>query len=378
VSQSDATPTPTRKHLPGLGSIYLRGRTWHIEYWNGGQQFRETSKSQREKDAVKLLKKRHGELARDEFVGPQNDKILMKALLDGVTQDYKLAGNRSQDTLAFRLAPLSGALGHLRAVNVTEPLIERYKARRLEEGLARATVNRELAALRRAFRLAVEQKRMSPSRVPTIRLFPEHNARAGFVDYDDFTALVKHLPGPVDDVAWFAYRSGWRRGEILSLVWADVNEDAGVVRLRAELSKSKEPRELPLTPAIKQILERRWQARLVSTKQGPRVCDMIFHRDGKPVQDFRAAWDHACEQIGQPTLLFHDLRRSAVRNMVNAGVPERVAMRITGHKTRAVFDRYHIVSNRDVRDALERTEAALALDPHKSIIFPHNPSGQGD
>jgi integrase len=245
----------------------------------------------------------------------------------------------------------------------------------LEAGKARATVNRELAALRRAFRLAVEQKLLSPSRMPTIRLFSEDNARQGFVDYEDFAALVTHLDGPLDDVAWFAYRSGWRKGEILTLVWTDVDQEAGVVRLRPEVSKSKEPRELPITNALRVILERRWQGRLITTSMGPKVCDLVFHRQGKTIADFRGAWQTACESIGKPTLLLHDLRRSAVRNLINAGVPERVAMRITGHKTRTVFDRYHIVDARDVREALERTESSLSRDPHKVAIFPHNDSG---
>jgi integrase len=221
----------------------------------------------------------------------------------------------------------------------------------------------------------MEQKQISPNRVPKVRQFTENNARQGFVDYEEFSALVKHLPSPVDDVCWFAYLSGWRKGEVLSLTWADVDQTLGVVTLRPEFSKNKEKRELPLVDQdLQAVIARRWQARLVMTKDGPKVCDSLFHRDGQPVKDVRRKWRKACKAIGRPGLLLHDLRRSAVRNLVNAGTPERVAMRITGHKTREVFDRYMIVDDRDVRAALVRTEAvrAQASLQHKAGIFQHS------
>lgn len=176
-------------------------------------------------------------------------------------------------------------------------------------------MNRELAALRRAFRLAASGKHrlIAPAQVPVIEMYPEATARQGFVDYDDFNALLAHLPAPIDDVVRFAFHSGWRRGEIVSLRWSDVDCARGVVRLRSEHSKSKTARELPITGTIAGVIARRWSARLVDTTEGPTVCDVVFHRDGAPVLDFRGAWDKTAKAIGRPGLLFHDLRRSAVR-----------------------------------------------------------------
>jgi integrase len=88
--------------------------------------------------------------------------------------------------------------------------------------------------------------------------------------------------------------------------------------------------------------------------------DLIFTRAGRRIATFRKAWSSAARRAGLSGLLFHDLRRTGVRNLIRAGVPERVAMAISGHKTRAIFERYNIVSGRDLKDAAAKLEAYLA------------------
>jgi integrase len=288
-------------------------------------------------------------------------------LLDALGRDYELNGWRSVDTLRGRLDPLRTAFGTTRAVDVTGEFIEEYKAHRLAAKTKRgslvapATLNRELAALKRAFKLGIEQERTS--RAPTIKLLAEHNARQGFVDPGMFADIVKRLPAPLDDVARFAYATAWRKDEVLSLEWSDVDLDQRRVTLRREESKNEEPRVVIVTGDLLALMQRRWEARTYKTRAGSALSRYVFHTRGQRIVDFRKCWAKACEAAGIAGLLFHDLRRSAVRNMDKAGVSESVAMRISGHKTNSVYRRYRIVDEQDIEHALVSTEAAVKQAP---------------
>ena len=173
--------------------------------------------------------------------------------------------------------------------------------------------------------------------------------------------------------------AGWRKGEVATLEWSAVDKDGTRVTLRRERSKNGEPRVLPLVGELGEIIARRREARAYTMRTGrPALAVHVFHRNGVPVRDFRGSWEAACIAAGfarpkvdasgrpvldrkgrpvmTPTLIFHDLRRSAVRNLVAAGVDQAVAMRVTGHQTISVFQRYRIVSDDAVRAALGKVQ----------------------
>lgn len=350
-------PTRTRPSMKGFGRVYPRGTVWWIEYWHRNQQYRESSKSPRRVDAERLLKRRLQEIGCGLFIGPSEDRMLLTDLLDAVRIDYEVNGRRSLPTLGFRLAPLRAAFAGARALDVTEPRIERYKAARLAEGLAAATVNRELAALRRAFRLGVKQHRVS--RAPDISMLAEAQPREGFVEPNQFKVLVPHLAPYLQDFVRFAYIVGWRKGALKSLRWSDVDRENRRVYLRRAGSKNKKPYVIVLTGELAAIIERCWGARKVTRADGTTaLSEFVFHRgDGASVGDFRKAWRTACEKAGTPALLFHDLRRSAARNLRRAGVDTDVAKKITGHETDSMWRRYSIVKEDDIEQALTATQA---------------------
>jgi integrase len=141
------------------------------------------------------------------------------------------------------------------------------------------------------------------------------------------------------------------------LTWAQIDLDNGIVHLEVGDPKNGEGRTVYLDKELQKVFQRQEDARKKRTKIIPYV---FTNESGSgPVKDFRGAWAKACEtaEIGKP--IFHDFRRTAVRNMVRAGIPERVAMMVSGHKTRSVFERYHIVSDTDLRLALQKTETYL-------------------
>lgn len=142
-----------------------------------------------------------------------------------------------------------------RTIDVSEARIERYKADRLashaltrygqgKRRVSPATVNRELTVLKRAFRLAVRQKRLSAA--PHIDLLEEAAPRQGFLEPAAFERVVRHLPPDLADLSRFGYLSGWRKGEIRRLAWSDVDRPAGRIVLRREHSKN---RRAPCPPA---------------------------------------------------------------------------------------------------------------------------------
>jgi integrase len=126
------------------------------------------------------------------------------------------------------------------------------------------------------------------------------------------------------------------------------------VRLEPGSPKNRGCRTICLTPELLNLLEQQRALTIALERQQRKIIPWVFHRQGASIKNFRKAWRHACEGAGQPGQLFHDLRCTAVRNMVRAGIPERIAMQISGHKTRSIFDRYHLSSQGDLPDAAHR------------------------
>lgn len=325
----------------GTGRVYRRGKTWWIDYSFRGRRHRESSESHRKSDAVKLLRKRMAEMGKGKLVGPSAERVSFDELADMIETDYKVNNRKSIRRLRTSLKNLRNYFGGRRALDVTTDSIRRYIAHRQDEGVANATIRNELAALKRAFNLAVQAEQLpSMPHVPSVRV---NNRRQGFLDGERLEAVINELAEPLDDVTRFAALTGWRKKEILRLRWADVDFDAGELRLWE--SKSDEPRVFPfrVLPPLVELLERRRERTRELEREQSRIIPHVFHRQGDPVKNMTTAWRGATRRAGVPGAWFHDLRRTAVRNFERAGISRSVGMSLSGHKTDSIYRRYAIV-----------------------------------
>jgi integrase len=316
---------------------------------------------------------RLGQLAEGRYSGPATERVKFEELAEPLVTDYRTNGKKSLVDLKIRLYKhLQPFFAGCKAHDITTVDVRAYVASRQEAGAVNATINRELAALKRAFTLVLQAGTIHKK--PHIPMLQEDNARQGFFEPWEFERVLSALPNYLQPPVTCAYYTGWRRGEILSLTWAQVDLEASTVRLYRCATKNGEGRLLHLPRVLLDILEQQWQDHLARYPD----CPWVFHKQGQQMRTFYKAWLRTCQAAGLAGKLAHDFRRTAVRNLVRAGVPERVAMMLTGHKTREVFERYNIVSAQDLEDAAKRIDerivtrtTTLPLKPDRDVPVSH-------
>lgn len=316
-----------------------RGTTWYVRIsWRGERpELRTNATSRTEAENFGRAQLAEWESGR---ACPDAARTRVAELWADLQADYRV-NERDERDLTKRWNHLEPAFGRSLATEVTTPRLRRYVERRLAADAARATVRLELAALHRAMVLGQEAGRVV--RVPAFPTVTVSNTRTGFIEADAFARLLAELPEDHRVLATLAYWLGWRRSELLGLEWRQVSLETGEVRL--DTSKNGDGRVAFLPSEALETL-RAWRRTLLARGViGGRVVQVRDHYHG---------WRAACVRAGLPGLLLHDLRRSAARNYVRAGVGETVVMRVLGHRTRSMLDRYNIVSEKDLQEAAAR------------------------
>lgn len=361
---------PRKQSRPrGTGSIYLRGKTWWISYSQNGRPFSESSRSDKQSVAEKLLRSRLADITRDEFIEPAKRKVLMLELATDFLLYYEAKQFKSYEHAKRRWElHLRPFFAFLRAEQVTSSLLDRYIAERRKQNASNGSINRELAGLHTMLVVAVRNKKLKRAMICEFpRLDESASIRQGFIEDGDRAKLLE------GSELWFramvetGRTFGWRKTELLNLRVSQVDLLARSVRLAPGTTKNKAGR-IAFLPESLYLLIR-------ECCHGKKPDDYVFTRDGKRIVDFRRTWHNACVRAGlghwqcrcgaevdrdlccpecersfplsrlvYRGLIFHDLRRSGVRAMVRSGISEKVAMRISGHKTRSIFDRYDICS----------------------------------
>jgi integrase len=340
------------KRERGEGGLFkMKGsRMWYGQWYQNGNQIRVSLKTDVKEKAKRELRRKMGDAERG--AAPENEtrKLRYGNLRQALLDDYMRRGNKSLQVLSdgketvWGLAALDKFLGfsekepgiHVGAITVDK--IRDFIRARQREGVGNAAINRSLALLRRMLNIARMEGKVQF--MPVVRLLKEPPARKGFVTRAQFENLLSKLPPNLRPLVTFLYYCGVRVGEATQIDWSQVDLEGAMIRLEGEQTKTSEARIVPLPDVLVDALKKR------KKKEG-----LVFDDT-----NLREQWTKATVAAEMPGLLVHDLRRSAIRNLIAAGVPEKVAMSISGHKTRAVFDRYHIVDAADVVNAMSKLQ----------------------
>ena len=333
--------------MPGM--VYKRGNVWWITFHHKGKKIRHSAKTDKKREAEKFLALCLGKAARGESdFFDRSDSLRLFELLEDFIADYTRRKRRDVVITGYRAERLKEFFKDIPVEDITERKIDLYIKYREKLGRSTTTINRELQLLGQSMRLAKRKKLLKD--VPHIEKFSEkENARQGFLEHFEMEAIVGFLPPYLQDVLRFAYYTGWRKGEILTLEWKDVQGD--VIRLKPTIAKNSEGRMIVSVGELANILARRTAERVES-------CPYVFHNAGVRIKHYNRAWRTARNKAGLPDKLFHDTRRTAVRNMDRVGVPRQTAKQITGHKTDAVYNRYRIVNEQDIREGMAKVFGA--------------------
>ncbi len=375
------------KHNRRTGRVYTRDSS---PYWwislsvNGRKVCRRT-------DIPNTAPRKQAEQALDDLKAelrvnpiPTGSALTVADLAQLYLDDYKIKGRRSIGHAVSRWeGHLKPFFGLYQAQRVTPDLIDRYRLHRTNEGASVATVNRELAALRRMFTIGKQKRKLFS--VPFVEIIPENNTRTGFLQDSDYAALaescLKHGGPWMRALLEMGYCYGWRKSELVNLRVSQVDLLRRTMRLEPGTTKNDEGREVYLTDAIATLLR--------PLVVGKDRTAQVFARGAVPVRSFRKVWQNACCAVGlghfecstcggefttgkrcetckkrltYRGLIFHDLRRTAARNLRRAGVDTSVIKSCGGWKTDKVFQRYSIVAPADMRQAMQKLQADRAAN----------------
>jgi len=368
--------TETTTERRAFGTIYKQPRSpflW-VRYRVNGKDYRESTRSTSERVAENLLARRQAELGLGAFIAPNLKRTTFDDVMAIIRDDYIVNGRKSLETLDTLIKRLKAVFAGVRVVTITADRLTAYVRDRLASGAAHSTVRNEMNALRRGMNLA-----RRAGKVATLPPFPSINPgppRTGFLDDGDLPRLLGELSPELRPLVQFLALTGWRVGEASVLTWDRVDFAQGAVTLDVGTTKNGRGRSFPFRalPELQALLEAQREVTDTVQRATGQIVARVFHRNGQPIRSFWDAWKGATERAGLTGLLVHDLRRSAVRRFVRAGIPERVAMSLSGHLSRSIFDRYNIVSDRDQAENVAKL-ALPSTAPAKSLPFPKRATG---
>jgi integrase len=354
----------------GTGQIFKVGDIWKIRYTLHGQRMQESA-GPRKQDAIELLARKLGQAVEGRLTAAA--ARLMWTDIERIILDEHQQ-HRSREKVARHVKRhLSRHFAGMRAAAITYDKLLSFKHARLGEGASPSTVRYELSLVRTGLVVAYKAGRLPM--LPPLPSVHVENTRTSFFEHEEFEALAKHLRDVPRAVATFMYWTGWRRNETLTREWRHVDFTRGTIILEPGETKSGKGRTFPfdVLPELAALLKRQREYTEAVERRTGQIIRWVFHREGRRVVSIRQAWRTACRKAELVGKIPHDFRRSAVRRLERAGVPRSVAMELVGHQTEAIYRRYAITNETDLRDGL----AKVAKDVARAKRTPRIPRAKG-
>lgn len=349
-----------------MAKPYKRGdsRFWWIAPVINGVQVPQSTKTTDYQDALDMLRRLEGRIAEGQLT-PASTRVLFGDLADDLLRDYRVKNRRSLADLKRRLDKhILPLLGSFRASSITAGTIAEYIERRQAhldakgnpDPAANASINRELAAIKRAY--AIGRKTGKVVGGPVIEMLPEDNERETAFSDAQFASIHRHANATLKDVLTVAYWTGWRKTSILRMEWSRVDFVGGWIRLEAVQTKNRKATKFPLVPELLTLFNRlRAETDRIQKERGI-IISRVFHRNGEPVKSVRKAFEFARRKAGVPGHWMHDFRRTAVRALASLGYDYKTIMDCCGFKTVAMVIRYMgPTPDERIREAGDRLQA---------------------
>jgi len=340
---------------PTFGKSIPKSANWVAQYYVDGQRFRKSTGTSVKTEAEGILRQWMGASERGEKAKPQTQGLTYAELRADLLKHYAMKQHKSlrhkKDGTAylFPLTALDNFFNGRRVNDIDRDTASAFVADRRAAKKSNSTINNSLRLLTRMFSLAQDNGKLTVA--PKFELLKE-KSRQGFLPPEAFQKLFNVMPTHLQPMLLLLYHSGVRVGEAERIEWPAVNLDAATITLLEGETKNDESRILPLSDSLVTLLSR------------------IKKREGRVFPSKRAmqtAFPKACAAAKIKGLMVHDLRRSAVRNLMDAGVQQAVAMKISGHRDASVFQRYNVVDVEQTTDAMQRVQRLAPVRVRRAL-----------